>query len=154
MVDGDVGRPLIEVVDRIATFTHDVGQKPVRVVQRCRRTVDESGLHLPPAMRVSLKRVARQRTDIELVSVALAANQFLFCRLLLAGLRNGPVVFRAELLPETIGSFTTLGRKRDDCSCNGDQDKGCYEKPYPYRHLTLRSFLWFAWRICRVSSSD
>src|SRR4051812_46176057 len=52
MIDRDVGRPLVEVVDRIAAFTHDVGQKPVRVVQRGRGTVDESGLHLSPAMRI------------------------------------------------------------------------------------------------------
>ena len=49
MVDGDVGRLLLEVLDGVAALAHDLGEQRVRVGQRRRRLVDE--LRLRPRQR-------------------------------------------------------------------------------------------------------
>lgn len=49
VVDRDVGRLLVEIVDRITALAHHLGNQPVRVAQCARRIVDECCLHrLPP----------------------------------------------------------------------------------------------------------
>jgi hypothetical protein len=82
-------------------------------------------LDLPPAKRISLQSFERQGANVELVPFTLAGDEFLLCRLLPAGLEDGPVILGSKLLSETIGSSTTNRRTRDDQSRDGDQDKSC-----------------------------
>ena len=52
VIDRDVGRLLVKVVDRVAALAHHLGHEPIRVAHCARRIVDERGLHRPPAVGV------------------------------------------------------------------------------------------------------
>ena len=49
MVDRDVGRPLLEIVDGITPFAHYLGHQTISDTDGGCRIVDELGLHLVPA---------------------------------------------------------------------------------------------------------
>src|SRR5215218_9432561 len=107
MIDRDVGCTLMEIINRVAALTHHLGEKSVRVVQCSRWVVDECCLNLAPALAVRLQRIVRQRANIELVSLALAGDQFLFRCRLFADIGKGSLVLRTELLLETVGPLTS-----------------------------------------------
>ena len=48
VIDRDVGRPPLEIVDRVTAVAHDLGHETIGVADRFRRVVDECSLYRPP----------------------------------------------------------------------------------------------------------
>src|SRR6185312_7893128 len=78
VLDGDVGRPLLEVVDRIATISHDALHQVVGLRHRARRIVDEARLRRLPLLDIALARIVRQRSKLELVVTPLTLCELAF----------------------------------------------------------------------------
>src|SRR3954464_9812809 len=98
MLDGDIGRPLLEVVDRVATIPHDALHQVVRFRYRSRRIVDEARLRRLPLLAVAPARIVRQRPELELFVTLLTLRELAFGLPATAGLLQLAVVLRAEAI--------------------------------------------------------
>src|SRR5580693_4752489 len=85
VVDRDVSRPLIEIVDGIAPLTHHLGHQTIGYSDSGCGVIDEPGLHLVPAVIEIRESRRRQRNDVEFVSLAFPGGEFLLGRLLASG---------------------------------------------------------------------
>ena len=102
VIDRDVGRTLIEIVDRITTFAHHLSHESIRLTHRTRRIVDENALYDVPLLGIFLVRIRRQRDDVELLSLPFARNELLLGGALIAGLVDGPFILRAEVFLSVV----------------------------------------------------
>src|SRR5205085_8480121 len=75
MVDRDVRRPLLEVLDRIAALAHHLLDQRVGLADRAARVVDEAGLRDLPRLDVALPRARDERPDVELRAALLPLGQ-------------------------------------------------------------------------------
>src|SRR5918997_2286288 len=71
MIDGDVGRALFEVVDRVTAIPHYEDDQSVGLLHRLLRLIDETGLSLPPRARVALTSGGIEGPDLELLPALL-----------------------------------------------------------------------------------
>ena len=79
VVDGDVGRAMVEVVDRVAALAHHPGHQALGAPDGVLRGVDELRLHALPRRRVFLSRLGGQLDDVELLALLLALDQLGLC---------------------------------------------------------------------------
>ena len=119
VVDGDVVRLLVEVLDRIAALAHDLGHERVGVGQRARRLIDELGLRRPPALGVALARRRLERADVIGTSAveALAQLGFTVAR---AALFDHAVVLRTEAFAQLGGAALPHEQHADDAEQHDD----------------------------------
>ena len=108
VIDRDVGRLLVEIVDRVSAFAHYLGHETICVAHRPRRIVDKRSLHRPPAFGVFCARFRRQCNDVELLSLSFARNEFLFAGALITGLAYGSLVLWTEVFLQSLGPLTTV----------------------------------------------
>src|SRR5438093_7663694 len=107
MLDRDVGRPLLEVIHRIAARSHDALHQAVRFGDSTLRVVDEQTLRLLPLRDIAVARVGRQRPQIQRVMAPFAVTQLLFAFTTAPGPLHGAVVFGTEALPQRTRTART-----------------------------------------------
>ena len=137
VVHRDVGRALVEIVDRIATFAHHLSHESIRLTHRTRGIVDENALHDLPLFGVSLVCIRRQLDDVELLSLPFARNELLLGGALIAGLVDGAFVLRAEVFLQPCGFPAAVhGQDGEHHQRQCDQDSCCDKKPTPDGHFS------------------
>jgi hypothetical protein len=72
VVDGDVGGPAVEVVDRVAPLPHDLHHEDVGLGDALGRRVDEVLLDAHPLLGVPGAAVGAERADVQLLPSLLA----------------------------------------------------------------------------------
>src|SRR3954453_11663796 len=133
MLDGDVGGPLLEVVDRIATLPHDALHQVARFRYRSRRIVDEARLRFLPLLDVALARIVRKRPELELVVTLLTLRELAFGLATTAGLLQLAVVLRAEAILQRARS--TRAHRAPHHSDNDDRCHDGNRDPDPRIHV-------------------
>src|SRR5438874_6463015 len=131
MIDGDIGYPLIEVLDRIAAILHDGSHETVGFFERAVGIIDESSLHNAPALGVALARLGRKRPYLELRPPLLASPQLALRLAPIVEHPHGPVVLRSETLLQRSGPLALdhhPDQPRDGQYPDRDQD------PHPCVH--------------------
>src|SRR5207247_992733 len=100
MLDGDVRRPLLEVVRRVAAFLHDLLDERVRLDHRTGRVVHELDLRRLPALHVALPRLGCQLADVQRLVTLLPMAQLTLGFTPIARLLDGAVVLASETFSE------------------------------------------------------
>ena len=140
VVDGDVGRPLVEVVHRIPTFAHHLGDERVRGRDGRRRRVDELGLNRLPTLGVALAGSRAERTDVELPAAPFPLGQLRFGLAPIRRVLDRPVVLGAELVPEVrrppLRQHRSYRHREQQHGTERD------ENPTPQRHLRPPPSIW------------
>ena len=111
VIHRDVGRLLVEIVDRVPPFAHGLGHEPVRVARL--RSTDCRRMRSAPSAsgwRTSLTP-RRSTANVEFVSPSLTGGQLLFRRLLFAGLEYGALILGTKPLLQSRCSFATARRR-------------------------------------------
>ena len=127
MIDRDVGRALLEVVDGIPPVAHHLMHEAVGPADGVVRAVDEAGLDAVPLGRVVVARVAVERPDVERRPALLAAGELLFGVAATAGVGHDVLVLRAEaflqvLAPAPAGDAVGDRGQQDDGGDDDDDD--------------------------------
>jgi hypothetical protein len=135
VLDGDVGRPLVEVVHRVAALGHDRGNERVGLLDGDVRLIDEARLSLSPRLPVAFGCGRAQGTDVELVVTLLSLAQ-------LADRRSIALLVRQALVlgPETVLHLAVpLGLPGSESDHAEDDDGTDYYEPDPVLHESLLS---------------
>src|SRR6266542_881856 len=105
MVHRDVGRALLEILDRVAALAHDLVDQPVGAAGRLGRRVDEARLDHAPLLEVAVARAGLQRHDAQLLATRAAVVELMLGRLAAARVPDRSVVLRPELVAEPRGAL-------------------------------------------------
>jgi hypothetical protein len=100
VLHGQVGKNLVIMFGRVATFGHHGGDEQLRSGDSVRGCVDEPLLDARPLPRVACPRRIGERLDVKIRDSPLAPGQFGFRLAPAVALTHHPVVFRAEALLE------------------------------------------------------
>src|SRR6266508_2297259 len=129
MVHRDVGRALLEILDRVAALAHDLVDQPVGAAGRLGRRVDEARLDHAPLLEVAVARAGLQRHDAQLLATRAAVVELMLGRLAAARVPDRSVVLRPELVAEPRGALPAehqpCERERHDDD-DGDEQAGIH----------------------------
>src|SRR4051794_32650986 len=122
VVDGDIGRALVELVgDGVAAVAHDLHHERVGLADGGRGLVDEATLGVAPAVGVAVARGGLELADLELVAPLTALAQLgLGFAAVAAALLDRGLVFGAEALLQLLRS--PLAHENDRSDDQGDHD--------------------------------
>jgi hypothetical protein len=131
VLDRDVGRATVEVLDRIAARGHHLLDQLVRLIHGIRGRVHELRLHLRPIGREPVVIGLRERTEIQRAHALAALPEIGLRETAVAGASQRPFVFGAEvpLQPASPGSSD------EHPSDHGHHHRGRdHDDPYPRLH--------------------
>lgn len=126
--DGKIAEPLFVVLGGVAAVVHQQGDQPIGALHRLAGPVDELLLDTRPVLGVLLSGVRRQRLDPQLFVALLTLPQLPLGGQPVAGTADGPVVLRAELLPQPATAAQVPqhrgGQDQHDRDGDNDRDEG------------------------------
>src|SRR5688500_1428224 len=98
MIDRDVCRTLLEVINGITALVHRVVHQGIRLSDGVGRVVDEARLHLLPAKSQRLRILAREWHDLEAFDARAALIQLRLGAAPIADVSNRLLILGPELL--------------------------------------------------------
>jgi hypothetical protein len=120
VIDGEIGRPLVEICHRVTSSSHQGCQRIIRFIDGCLRIVDKLGLDLPPTCVELLAFRRVEIADLELLDTLLSFGQHRLRRAFRSTLAHRSFVLGSKAFPQ--GRLSTLHHyDRDD----GDRNDNC-----------------------------
>jgi hypothetical protein len=130
VLDGQVGKNLILIMlsGRVAAFGHYVSYEELRSGDSVRRRVDELLLDARPLVRVACPGHIGERLDVKTLDPALTFGQLSFRFAPAVALTYQPVVFRAEVLPESAAA-RHCHHAENNCPGHDDSHDNAHDNP-------------------------
>src|ERR1700742_3434067 len=154
VIERDVRRPAVEIVDGVTPFAHHLSHQTVGDTYGGGGVVHESGLHLLPAGAEVGERRRRERNDIELASFAFSRSEFPHGTFLASGLGYQVLVLTAVVLFQPLRFYTEADHAYCDNRRHDRHDgDGRHQDPFPRGHQKLPSYMGQIARATRLQTS-